>query len=100
LTLSGKDELFWVDLLAFNGNQKLDQVLTSIFTNKKTTIVTFKNSLSDLKKKLLGMKFLNNISNFANVLECFNNIYSESSNSDHTLKYIIECLFDDRKLCT
>jgi hypothetical protein len=41
LTLSGENEVIGIDFLQLAKSKKLDKLLTSIFSNEKTTMVTF-----------------------------------------------------------
>jgi predicted acyl esterase len=59
LQLGGYNDGFLVDMISLRDNEELDQMLTSIFTHKDTTILGFgfSSDIAMLKKNFPNMKF-------------------------------------------
>ena len=100
LTLSGQKEIMVIDIIALSNSKKLDHILTKIFSNQKSDMVTMESqkSLTVIRKELSGLQtFLSHIPNLICVPDFYDGLLGKKAES---LKSMCTHLFGkDRKLC-
>lgn len=66
-----------IDLVALEKSKVLDEMLSSIFSNKNSIVIGFgfKSDIDQFQKRLSHLKFLNNIESFIDAQNFYGKLY-------------------------
>lgn len=77
LQVSGETEAFLIDLVALEKSKVLDEMLSSIFSNKNSIVIGFgfKSDIDQFQKRLPHLNFLNKIESFIDAQNFYGKLY-------------------------
>jgi hypothetical protein len=77
LQVSGETEAFLIDLVALEKSKVLDEMLSSIFSNKNSIVIGFgfKSDIEQFQKRLPHLNFLNKIESFIDAQNFYGKLY-------------------------